>query len=166
MTTSFKLEHKFTTIPLEKFVAHLNDPKLNKMLEKGLSFEERSLVHRKESPGEIEWQFNVKKSGELPSAIKKVLKQDSFGWREVSRFVRKENCIYWEILPTSKLLKFHGEGVWRLTPLKQGCVRLIEGNVTVDIPLVGKLVENFIVSELVKSYEIEPSIQEEFYSQL
>ncbi len=166
MTTAFKFEHKFKNIPIEKFVAHLNDPKLNKMLEEGLSFDERTLTSRKEKPDGIEWQFMVKKSGELPAAIKKVIKGDSFGWQEISRLVRAENCIYWEIVSTSKLLKFHGEGVWRLTPEKQGCVRMIEGTVTVDIPLLGKIVEGFIVNELVKSYEIEPSIQEEFYSQV
>jgi hypothetical protein len=160
------LEHRFDNIPLEKFVAHLNDPKLNKMLEKGLSFDERTLTSRKETPTGIEWQFQVKKSGDMPSAIKKVIKGDSFGWQEISRLVRKENCIYWEILPASKLIKFHGEGVWRLLPAKQGCTRIIEGKVTVDIPLVGKLIETFIVGELVKTYEIEPAIQEQFYAQI
>ena len=166
MTTAFKLEHQFKNITVDKFIAHLNDPKLNKMLEEGLSFDERSLISRQENPEGIEWQFRVKKSGELPAAIKKVIKSDSLGWQEISRFVRKENCIYWKIVPNTAIFKFHGEGVWRLMPMKQGCTRIIEGKVTVDIPLVGKLVESFIVNELVKTYEIEPSIQEQFYSQL
>jgi hypothetical protein len=80
--------------------------------------------------------------------------------------MRDENCIYWKILPSSAVFKFYGEGVWRLIPAKRGCTRIIEGKVTVDIPLVGKLIETFIVNELVKTYEIEPSIQEQFYSQL
>lgn len=166
MTTAFKLEHQFKTIPIEKFVAHLNDPKLNKMLEEGLGFDERRLTSRTENADGIEWRFSVKKSGDLPAAIKKVLKDDSFGWQEISRYVRKDNCIYWEIVPVNKVFKFHGEGVWKLKAAKQGCTRIIEGNVTVDIMLVGKMIETFIVNELVKGYEIEPSIQEEFYSQL
>jgi hypothetical protein len=166
MTTAFTLEHDFKSIPLEKFIAHLNEPKLNKMLEKGLSFSERSLVSRKEDGEDIEWQFRVKKSGDLPSAIKKVLKTDSFSWHEISRFVRKENCIHWEILPDSAWLKFHGEGIWLLKKANKGCKRVIEGKVTVEIPIVGKMVEAFIVNELVKSYEIEPKIQEEFYAQV
>jgi hypothetical protein len=48
MTTSFKLEHQFKNIPVEKFIAHLNDDKLNKMIEDGLSFDERVLISRKE----------------------------------------------------------------------------------------------------------------------
>lgn len=148
---------------MKKFLAHLNDPKLNRMLEQGLDFSERKLMKRKETETEIEWQFRVKRSGELPAPIKKIINSDVFGWQETSRFVRKDNCIYWKIEPDTKVVKFHGEGVFKLEPKGKGCKRIIEGSVAVDIPLVGKVVENFIVKELVKIYEIEPSIQEKFY---
>lgn len=166
MATTFKLEHDFPNIPLDKFVAHLNDPKLNNMLEKGLDFNERKLISTKESPTEIEWRFHVKKATELPKAIQKIIKEDAISWEETSRFVRKENCIYWEIIPDSKMFKFRGEGVFRLKALGKGVKRIIEGSVSVEIPLVGKMVESFIVNELVKSYEIEPSIQEKFFSEI
>lgn len=166
MATNFKLEHDFPTISLEKFTAHLNDPELNRMLEKGLAFEERKMIKRKESTDGVEWQFKVKKSGELPAAIQKIIKGDVFGWQENSRFVRKENCIYWQIVPDAKILKFFGEGVWLLEAQGKGCKRIIEGKITVDIPLVGKMVEAFIVNELIKTYEIEPSIQKKFYAKV
>ncbi|HXW53042.1 MAG TPA: DUF2505 family protein [Myxococcota bacterium] len=164
MSTTFKLEHDFPDISLSKFIAHLNDPQLNKMLETGLSFDERKMVKRKELPSGVEWQFHVRKHGELPAAIKRIIKSDGFSWQEKSCFVRAENRVYWEISSDSSLLRFHGEGVWVLSPLGQGCKRIIEGKINVDIPLVGKMVETFIVSELKKTYEIEPSIQARFYS--
>lgn len=166
MTTRFKLVHEFRTITLKKFVAHLNDPMLNDMLIEGLSFEERTLVKKEKNGDEITWQFQVKKRSELPPIIKKVLKSDAFGWSETSRFVPKDHCIYWRIEPLTKIVKFFGEGVWRLKAKNQGCVRTIEGEVSVEIPLVGKVVEEFIVNELIKSYDIEPSIQEQFYAQV
>lgn len=166
MATTFKLEHEFPTISLDQFVAHLNDPKLNRMLEEGLDFSERKLISTKESPTEIKWVFRVKKSSQLPKAIQKIVKDETFSWEESSRFVRKENCIYWEIVPDSKIFKFHGEGVFRFKPVGKGVKRIMEGEVSVEIPLVGKMVENFIVNELVKSYEIEPTIQKKFFSEL
>ncbi len=166
MSTSFKLEHNFPDIPLNKFIAYLNDPKLNQMLEKGLSFDERKMVKRKEDPLGIEWQFHVKKHGELPNALKKVIKGDALGWQENSRFVRAENCVYWEISSESKVVRFHGEGVWLLSSQGRGCKRVIEGKISVDIPLIGKMLESFIVNELKKTYEIEPSIQAQFYSDI
>src|ERR1700688_5294521 len=112
MATSFRLEHEFEKIPLEKFEAHLNDPELNAMLEKGLSFDQRKLMNKttKES-GVIEWSFQVKKTGDMPEAIKKVLKGNSFSWREDSKFVPSEHKIYWQIIPDLKSLKFSGVGI-------------------------------------------------------
>jgi uncharacterized protein DUF2505 len=167
MTTKFSIEHDFPTISLEKFVTYLNDPKLNKLLEKELDFDERKMIEKKEDAnGDIEWSFIVKKTGEMPSALKKLIQGDCFSWKEISRYVPKEHCIYWEILPDVNLVKFHGEGVWRLKKLGKGCKRIIEGEIKVDIPLLGKVVESFIVNELKSTYEIEPSVQEKFYASI
>lgn len=164
MATTFSLQHEFPKIPLDVFEAHLNDPKLNQMLEQGLGFDERTLIEERATKDGTNWLFLVKKCGDMPKALQKILKEDGLSWHESSRFVRAEHCIYWEINPESKLIKFNGKGVWKLSPLKNGCKRIIEGTISVDIPLVGKMVESFIVNELVKTYEIEPSIQQKFYA--
>jgi hypothetical protein len=166
MASHFNLEHDFPDIPLDKFTAHLNDPKLNQMLQEGLSFEERAIIKKEENDRETTWQFRVRKNGDLPAAIKKILQGDALAWIETSRFVRKENCIYWQINPVSKFLKFRGEGTWQLKPHKKGCKRIIDGKISVDIPLVGKIIEGLIVNELVKGYETEPKIQQQFYAEV
>lgn len=165
MTTKFSIEHEFPTISLEKFVAHLNDPKLNRLLEKELDFDERKLIEtHEEKNGDIEWQFIVRKSGDMPAALKKIIQSDCFSWKEISRYVPSEQCIYWQIVPEVQVVKFHGEGVWRLKKSGKGCKRTIEGEIKVDIPFVGKMVESFIVNELKSTYEIEPSVQEKYYA--
>lgn len=165
MATSFSLEHEFPHIPLEKFEAYLNDPTLNRMLEKGLAFEERKLLEKNDGKnGDVIWTFRVKKQGHWPSAVKKIMQGDAFSWQEISRYVPKEHCVHWEIIPEVKNLKFHGQGVWRLSKSGTGCKRVIEGKINVDIPLLGKVVESFIVNELKSTYEIEPEIQEKFYA--
>lgn len=164
MATSFRLEHDFPKISLEKFIAHLNDPKLNQMLEEGLDFTERKLIKRVEHPDSIEWQFIIKKSGDLPPMIEKVVKGASISWLEDSVLKKSENCIYWRITPQNSPLKFSGEGSIKLSAHKNGCKRVIEGNISVSIPLVGKVIETFIANEMKKSYEIEPQIQNKFYA--
>ncbi len=165
MATSFSIEHEFPKISLEKFEAHLNDPTLNRMLEKGLAFEERKMLEKNDAKnGDIIWTFRVKKKGTLPAAVKKILQGDAFSWQEISRYVPSEHCVHWEIIPEVKTLKFHGQGTWKLSKSGKGCKRVIEGKISVDVPLLGKVVESFIVSELKNSYEIEPEIQEKFYA--
>ena len=90
---------------------HLNDPKLNQLLEQNLFFDERSMTKRVvKKNGDVEWHFNIKKHGELPAVLKKVLHAEGLSWKEVSRFVAKEHCIYWEITPDSKLSKISWRG--------------------------------------------------------
>lgn len=165
MTTSFSLEHDFPEISLAKFEAHLNDPALNSMLEKGLNFKERKLLEKNEGKnGEVTWVFRVKKQGAMPAAVQKFMQGDAFSWQEISRYSPDEHCVHWEIRPEVKGLKFSGAGVWRLLKSGKGCKRVIEGKISVEIPFVGKVVESFIVNELKATYEVEPKIQEEFYA--
>lgn len=163
VATSFTLQHDFLNIPLELFEAHLNDPELNRRLKDGLGFDERKLIESHEHKDRIEWVFLVKKHGDMPKVLQKVLKDQSLAWLESSRFMPKEHCIYWEIKPESSIVKFHGQGAFKLYKKGKGCSRVIDGEIVVDVPLVGKIIENFIVNELIKSYEIEPRIQSEFY---
>lgn len=166
MTTSFRLEHDFPNIPLEKFIAHLNDERLNHMIEEGLDFSERRLLKCTKNKDGTKWRFSIKKAGNVPAFIQKVLKGKSISWIEDSQFIEKENCIYWRITPQDSPLKFSGEGVWKLFAHNGGCKRLIEGNITVDIPLVGKLIEGFIAEQMKHTYEIEPAIQNKFYASI
>lgn len=164
MTTTFTLEHDFKDISLEKFENYLNDPKLNEMLKEGLSFDERKLIKKEfANEEEINWHFYVKKKGQIPKSLKNFITDDMLSWQETSRFVKKEHCIYWKIEPKIKNLKIKAQGVWKLKKIKNGTKRIIEGEISTDIPFVGKLIEAFIINELKKTYEIEPKIQHEFY---
>lgn len=167
MATKFTIQHSFSNISLEKFETYLNHPKLNELLKKELDFEERELVKEtKRRDGGIEWQFKVKKVGDVPAGIKKLIGGNALGWLETSHFDPKEHCVHWEIEPAVKNLPFTGRGVWRLKKNGKGCDRTIEGEITVGLPLIGKIAESFIVNELKKVYEVEPAVQEKFYANL
>lgn len=167
MATTFKLEHEFPKISLERFEKYLNHPKLNEILSKMPGFRSRDLIEEKQhDSGEIEWRFQVVAGGNVPPAVQKIISPDMFTWIESSRFVPKEHCIYWEIIPTLARGKFEGKGSWQLSKKGKGTKRIIEGEVAVKIPFVGKVVESFIVSELKKSYEIEPQLQQQFFEQI
>lgn len=161
----FSLVHDFLTIPLPIFEAYLHDPKLNDMLVTALNLDERKLINKESTDKDITWVFLVKKSSAIPEVLKKWFK-DGLSWQETSRFVRDEHCIYWEIKPISNVLKFYGEGLCKLSSKNHGCQRVIEGKVCVDIPLIGKAIEPLIVKELIKQYDIEPAIQEQFYQEM
>lgn len=165
MATKFSLEHSFPSIPVPLFEKYLNDPKLNDKLAGMPAFRSRTMEERQDLPsGEIIWRFKVVAGGNLPLAIQKILSEEMFAWWEESHFYPEEHCIRWEISPFFKQVSFSGTGVWRLEKEGKGTRRVIEGEITVKAPFVGKLVENYLISELKRNYEVEPQIQSEFYA--
>ena len=68
MSTSFRLEHDFPDIPVERFEKHLNHPELIGMLGAMPAFRSRELHEKKDLPGgAINWRFKVVAGGQLPA---------------------------------------------------------------------------------------------------
>ncbi|MDA0712382.1 MAG: DUF2505 family protein [bacterium] len=167
MATKFELVHEFPSVSIELFEKHLNHPQLNQMLAKMPAFRSRDLVEKKElKNGEIIWKFKVVAGGDIPSSVKKVISPDMFTWWENTHFKPDEHCIHFHIEPLTGASKFEGKGQWKLIKQKKGTKRIIEGEMNVKIPFVGKIVESFLIKELKRNYEVEPEIQKEFYAQM
>ena len=167
MTTSFKLEHDFPSIPLDLFEKYLNHPELNALLAKMPSFKSRELLESQTlENGEQHWCFKVTAGGELPPAISKLVSPETFTWLEKSRFVPKEHAVYFSIEPTLAKGKFESSGKWTHLKHQKGTRRILEGEMHVKIPFVGKIVENFLLSEFKRNYEVEPGIQTKFYQKM
>lgn len=166
MATTFRLEHDFPDIPVDLFERYLNDPELIGMLGGMPAFRSRDLVDKKDlGGGIIEWRFKVVAGGDLPSSARRVVSEDMLTWHEDTKFVPAEHTIYWKIMPLKDKVKdmLEAHGVWKLIPQGKGTRRIIEGNITVKVPIVGKVVEQFIAAELKKNYDVEPDIQRKFY---
>jgi hypothetical protein len=169
MATTFTLEHSFPDIPVDVFEAHLNHPDLIKALDKMPAFRSRDLVSKKDNgDGSTTWRFKVVAGGDVPPAVRKVLSEEMLTWHEDTRFVPAEHTIHWTITPLAaqaqKLLESHG--IWKLIPAGKGTRRIIEGNITVKVPLLGKVVEQYLASELKRNYDVEPDIQRTFYKKM
>ena len=169
MATTFTLEHNFPDIPVEVFEQHLNHPELIKMLDKMPAFRSRDLVSKTDNgDGSITWRFKVVAGGDVPSAVRKVLSEEMLTWHEDTKFVPAEHTIYWTITPLAeraqKLLESHG--IWKLIPAGKGTRRVIEGNITVKVPLLGKIVEQYLAGELKRNYDVEPDLQRTFYKKM
>lgn len=169
MTTSFRIESDFPDVPIDLFEKHLNHPELIEMLKGMPAFRSRDLVERKDLPGgETFWRFKVVAGGEIPGPARKVLSEDMLTWHEDARWVPREHTIHWDIVLLAPKIRdlVESKGTWRLQPAGAGTRRVIDGAVTVKMPLVGKIVEQFLVGELKKNYQVEPDIQRRFYAQM
>lgn len=165
MASTFRLVHDFPEISVEKFEKHLNHPNLNDALDAMPAFRSRTLENERDlGDGVTEWSFRVVAGGQLPKPAQKIVKGDMLSWLEVSKFVPSEHCIYWRIEPDAFKGKFEGSGTWKLEDKAGGTRRTIEGTISVKIPIVGKIIEKFLVEEMKKNYDVEPRLQREFYA--
>ncbi len=166
MTTTFRLEHDFPEISVALFERYLNHPDLISMLSGMPAFRSRDLVEKTElAEGAVNWRFKVVASSKIPAAAQRLFAGDVLTWHEDARFVPAEHNIYWKITPLQDTVRalLSAHGTWKLIPMGAGTKRIIDGNVDVKVPLVGKVVELFLKTELTKNYEVEPEIQRRFY---
>ncbi len=173
MATTFRLEHDFPDIPIELFEKHLNHPELIAMLGAMPAFRSRDLVEKTDlAGGATGWRFKVVAGGDIPLAARRVVTEDMLTWHEDTRFVPSEHTIYWNIVPLSAKFReiLDAKGIWKLTPhtfgAKSGTRRVIEGNIHVKIPIVGKIAETFLADELKRNYVVEPDLQRKFYAKM
>ena len=166
MATTFRLEHDFSDIPVDLFERYLNHPELIAMLKGMPAFRSRDLVEKKDlGGGRVNWRFKVVAGGEIPASARRAISEDMLTWHEDTRFEPTEHTIHWTIVPIKEKVAniLEAKGIWKLIPSGQGTKRVIEGTITVKVPIVGRVVEQFIANELKKNYDVEPDIQRKFY---
>lgn len=167
MTTSFKLEHDFSDISIDVFERYLNHPELIEMCAAIPAFRSRELVEEQDlGGGKKRWRFKVVAGGDIPATARKVLTEEMLTWYEDTRFEPSEHTIHFTIEPIKWAGKFDCHGTWRLIPRGEGTHRVIEGTLSIPLPLVGRVAESVIVNELKKNYEVESEVQRKFYRRM
>lgn len=167
MTTSFKLVHDFDDIPIDLFERYLNHPELIALCAEIPAFRSRELVEEQDlGDGKKRWRFKVVAGGDIPATARKVITEEMLTWYEDTRFEPEEHAIHFTIEPIRWKGKFDCRGTWRLEPRGAATHRVIEGTLSIPIPIVGKVAESVIVSELKKNYEVEADVQRKFYRRM
>lgn len=95
---------------------------------------------------------------ELPAAIVKVLKTDHIQYELEMRIDPARHRADWVITPLVLPDRVQGSGVAVVTPTSDGCLRVIDGDLTVKVPLVGRMMEERLISEVTKSYNVTAGI--------
>ncbi len=89
---------------------------------------------------------------ELPGIVAKALGANHLSYTQVNRLDRAKNRLEWEVIPMALADKVVARGVTTLTYANGVSKRLVDGEITVKIPLVGGSIEKTIVNEVRDSY--------------
>jgi len=101
------------------------------------------------------YQANVK----VPVFAKKVVSREMLSWDERSTYEIKLHEAAWSVEPNARpewRKYFHAEGTYKLLPLERGRTRrVVEGELTLRVPVVHKVAERAILGEVRRMFDAE-----------
>ena len=90
---------------------------------------------------------------DVPAAVRKVL-GDNFGYKELGKFDRKTKRYHVDVESNTAKDKTHVHGDIWLEPIDDHrCRRLVHFTIEVKIMMVGRLVEELIARDMIRSFE-------------
>lgn len=147
----FELRHRFDCTPDTLWSITESDDFERRL--SAASNSRRELVERTEKNGEIFICRRIIANRELPAPMKKAIGSEHIGWDQHTWRKVGGNQLRWKIVPMVIRDRFSGDGTTTVIPSPTGCERIIAGDVTIRIPLLGGTMEKRLVDDVSASYE-------------
>jgi len=128
-----------------------NDPVFEKRLEEQSGIQYKMLSEATENGIEVRKLQCIAKK-ELPKVIAKTLGADRLSYTQVNRLDRSKDRLEWEVIPMAMADKVVAKGITTMVFKDGRSYRVVNGEITVKIPLVGGAIEKAIVSEVETSF--------------
>jgi hypothetical protein len=112
----------------------------------------REVLERREDAGETYVRFRVLINKEVPAVMAKAIGADRISYDQESRRAAGSFTIAWNIIPMVLAKKFDGSGSTTIRATAGGCERVIEGDLVVRVPIIGKQMEAKLVESIEESY--------------
>ena len=136
------LSHAWTTIMSEEFFT-------KSYAQSGI---ERTQISSEERGGKTYTVVQVKVLEPMPKMAAKVLGTTQLQWTQQQVIDHATHTMHWKInIPNAKQVS--AQGTFRLEATGTTCKRIVDGDVQVKIPFVGRKAEEHVCAKLRKSYE-------------
>ena len=89
----------------------------------------------------------------LPPPARAAMGVERLTWDQEETVDAARFTVRWRVSAAAISDRFRGEGTWTLRPAPHGTDRVIEGDVSVAIPLIGGKIESAIARRLTESYD-------------
>ncbi|MEW5849581.1 MAG: DUF2505 domain-containing protein [Myxococcota bacterium] len=132
------------------------------MAERVPDLQSRTELRRVERGNVVERAVRCVPVPKIPEAARHAVKPDMIQWVEESRADRSTGVITVRVIPDSFRSVFDFQGTMRITPQGSGALRRVEGQLTIKMLLVGKLVEDYLIEEIRRNMEAEGEALREF----
>lgn len=152
MTTKLSLTHVFPCTPAELFDL-LEDPALDEVQARESNMQRDVVERRVEPDGRRFRKVRCKPNRSIPAFLAPLLGKDGLLFFQVAEADPARGVLRWRVEVPALGERMQVGGTTRIEPHPQGCVRTIDGEVTVNVRFVGGQIERFVADDVQKSYE-------------
>lgn len=158
----FRIEQRFTAA-LPEVEAALCDPGFLGSMAKLPKLGGAELLEQREEGGLLHQRVRYRFEGELNAAARAAIDPRKLTWVEHATIDRDAHRTTWRIVPDHYADRIAAEGLFALSSLGSGgTARVAEGDLRVRMPLVGRKVEQAIISGLREHAEAEAEALEDW----
>lgn len=125
---------------------------------------QREVLESRHEGGLAFTRSRITSDKELPGPIAKVVGAKALSYEFIERSDAETRTSTWEVIPSKLADRVTAKGTYRIDPgaTPDTCVRRIAGEVTVQIALVGKKIEDLIGQEIRASYDRSTDFAREY----
>lgn len=152
MTVKLSLSHVFPCAPGE-FFDLLDDPGLEEVQQRESSMQREVLERRVAPDGSRFKRVRCRPNRTIPGFLRPLLGPDGLVYDQLTEGNPATGSIRWWVEVPAFGQRLTVGGTTRIEPHPEGCRRLIEGQVTVNVRLVGGQIERFVAEDVQKSYD-------------
>ncbi len=162
VSTHFKIAHEFAATPEEFWRVFLHEP-YNVELYERIGVKERKMLDRSEDESTIKWAVRIVPRRDLPGVVKKVVGGD-LGYVEISTYHKGKDYIDVAVEPTLMKERTRIKGLYTVKPVggARRLLRVFEGDIAFDFPLVGRRVEAAVLDDIKRSYDVAAQVTSEW----
>ena len=115
----------------------------------------RTLLEEREAADHTFRRFEIRSDRPLPGFLQKALGGGDLSYVFEERTYPAERRLEWRVIPSKLSDRVKAAGHYRILAgrTEDSSVRVISGEVTVSLPLIGKKIEDFIGGEIESGYE-------------
>lgn len=152
MTARLSITHLFPCTP-EEFFRFFDDPALEELQSRESNMRREVIELRQRPDGTRTKRVRCRPDRQLPAFVKPLVGPEGLVYIQAAELDPAKGTIRWSVEVPAFGERMKVGGLTRIEPHPQGCARIIEGEVTVGVRLIGGQIERFVADDVQKSYD-------------
>lgn len=150
MTTQILIEDHFTCTP-QKLFELLSDNVFDDELMKALNMGKEMVEESSKAEGKL-YKIRLTSAEEIPAIAKKFV-GEHLTYIETRQWKTATTSNAWSIVPEVKGANVEAKGTTEIIAAGQGCVRRTKGSISVNLPLIGKKIEEMVLQNITDTFK-------------